>query len=274
MKTSKQKKTLRPAFKCHGGKAYLKNWIIENLPPGYEGMTYIEPFAGAASVLFNKEPSKEEVLSDLHPGIIEIFKAIRDQPNELLKKLKRVPYSREAFNKALKKSTLPFATKLDHALNEYILRRMSRGGMKKDFAWSDRLRGGQPGDVNAWETAVEQIPDLSARLQDVYIFCKPGLDVIRTFNTENTVAYVDPPYLQTTRYSKNIYDYEMNDDQHKKLCEVLVGFKGKVIISGYDSEMYNTYFAEWTKVTRQIVNHSSQAKNKEYKTEILWKNFS
>ena len=143
---------LRPAFKCHGGKAYLKSFIIDAFPTDYEEMVYIEPFAGAASVLFNKKPGPEEVLNDLHPGITAIFRAIRDQPGDFLKKLRRLTYSNETFNKALQRAEQPFPVKLDLAVNEYTLRRMSRGGMKKAFAWSDRLRGGQPGDVNAWET--------------------------------------------------------------------------------------------------------------------------
>jgi len=265
---------LRPAFKCHGGKAYLKNWIIDAFPIDYEEMVYIEPFAGAASVLFNKKPGPEEVLNDLHPGITEIFRAIRDQPGDFLKKLRRLTYSNETFNKALQRAEQPFPVKLDLAVNEYTLRRMSRGGMKKAFAWSDRLRGGQPGDVNAWETALEQIGDLSARLQNAYIFCKPGIEVIRAFNKANSLVYVDPPYMHTTRASKNVYDYEMSEDEHKKLCDALVCFRGKVIISGYESDLYNHYFAEWHKLKRDIVNHSSQSKTKEYKTEIIWKNFA
>src|SRR5690606_16106053 len=108
---------------------------------------------------------------------------------------------------------------------------------------------------------------------NVYIFCKPGLEVIRAFNKENSLLYIDPPYLHTTRASKKVYDFEMDEDEHRRLCDTLCGFRGKVIISGYDSELYNTYFKDWKRVTRDIVNHSSQTKTKEYKTEILWKNF-
>lgn len=266
---------LRPAFKCHGGKAYLKSFIIENFPKNYEEMVYVEPFAGAASVLFNKKPGPEEVLNDLHPGIIEIFKAIRDQPKEFAKKLRRMSYSAKTFDKAVLRAEEPFPVKLDLAVNEYILRRMSRGGMKKAFAWSERLRGGQPGDVNAWKTAIQQINELSARLQNAYIFNKPGIEVIRAFNKSNTLLYVDPPYLQATRTAKKVYEkYEMTDEEHKRLCDTLACFRGKVIVSGYDSELYNHYFANWTKVQKDIVNHSSQSKVKEYKTEILWKNFT
>lgn len=265
---------LRPPFKCHGGKAYLKNWVIDNFPQDYEEMTYVEPYAGAASVLLNKKPSKEEAINDLHAGIIEIFKAIRDDADEFAKRLKKLSYTQRTFDRALKDSAGPFDQKIDMAINEYVLRRMSRGGMKKAFAWSERLRGGQPGDVNAWKTALKMMSSLSERLQNVYIFNKPAVEVIKAFNKPNTLLYVDPPYLHSTRAAKKVYEKcEMTEDDHKKLCEALVNFKGKVLISGYDSELYDSYFVNWQKMFRDIVNHSSQGKTKEYKREIIWKNF-
>lgn len=266
---------LRPPFKCHGGKAYLKTWVIDNMPVDYEDMTYVEPYAGAASVLLNKKESKEEAINDLHPGIIEIFKAIRDDGENFAKRLKKIRYSQASFDRALKQSAGPFDDKLDLAVNEYVLRRMSRGGMKKAFAWSERLRGGQPGDVNAWKTALKLMPMLSERLQNVYVFNKSAVEVVKAFNKPNTLLYVDPPYLHSTRQAKKVYEkYEMTEDDHKKLCETLVSFKGKVLISGYDSELYNTYFQNWHKIFRDIVNHSSQNKTKEYKREHIWRNFT
>jgi DNA adenine methylase len=275
MKTTARKSAiLRPPFKCHGGKAYLKKWVIDNFPSDYEDMTYVEPYSGAASVLLNKEPSKEEAMNDLHPGVIEIFKAIRDDHVEFAKRLKKLSYSQRTFDRALKQSVGPLDGHLDLAVNEYVLRRMSRGGMKKAFAWSERLRGGQPGDVNAWKTALKLMPDLSERLQSVYIFNKPAVEVIKAFNKHNTLLYVDPPYLHSTRKAKKVYEkYEMTEDDHKKLCEVLVTFKGKVLISGYDSELYDSYFQNWHKIFRDIANHSSQSKKKEFKREVLWMNF-
>jgi DNA adenine methylase len=81
--------------------------------------------------------------------------------------------------------------------------------------------------------------------------------------------------MHSTRASKKVYEkFELSEDDHKRLCDSLACFRGKVIVSGYDSELYNHYFANWTKVSREIVNHSSQSKTKEYKTEILWRNFT
>jgi hypothetical protein len=54
---------------------------------------------------------------------------------------------------------------------------------------------------------------------------------------------------------------------------VLVTFKGKAIVSGYRSELYDTTLSGWTRVEMKVANHSSQSKVKVVKTECLWINY-
>jgi DNA adenine methylase len=264
---------LRPAFKCHGGKNYLKHFIIGHFPAGYEKFTYIEPYSGAASVLLNKRPGAAEILNDLHPGIAAIFGAIKDDPDGFLKRLEALTYSSATFNAALQQADTPDLTGVDLAVSEYVLRRMSRGGLKRDFGWSERLRGGKPGDVNAWETALKQIPALSRRLRAVTSSCRPALEVLQEYDRDDVLAYLDLPYLHTTRAVKKAYDYEMTGDDHRHLCDALVTFKGKALVSGYRSELYDTTLKGWTRVEMNVANHSSQSKVKTVKTECLWMNY-
>jgi DNA adenine methylase len=267
----KMTKFLRPPVKIHGGKRYLATWIIEHLPPGFEDMTYLEPFCGAASVLLNKPLSKEEVINDLDAGMIHIHRALRDECTELLRRLKKIPYTAESFQKAL--SGAASQDSLDLAINEFVLRRMSRGGLKKAFAWSDRQRGGRPGDENAWLTMLELLPDLAKRLSGVIILNKHAFEVIKAFNDPNTVLYCDPPYLHEARRSTQAYEIEMTSEEHMQLADVLNTFTGKVILSGYPSALYNRLYKHWRVEKKKIVNHASQQKTKAVKTEVLWMNY-
>lgn len=271
----KEKQTkIRPPFKIHGGKFYLSSWVIEHFPEGYEKLDYVEPFCGAASVFMNKKRSEGmEVLNDLDEGVIQIFRALRDEPDHFIKKLKRITYSENVFERELKKSNDKFEDYMDHALNEFIVRRMSRGGLKKAFAWSDRERGGQPGDVNAWKTIVEQLPAIAEKLSNVIILNSNAIKVVQSFDDINTLCYCDPPYLHETRVSTNAYEMEMTTDQHIELAEYLNRFKGKVIVSGYPSTLYNRLFKEWKCIKKKVPNHSSQKKSKSIKTECLWLNY-
>ncbi len=263
---------IRPPFKIHGGKYYLSPWIISHFPPGYETMTYLEPYCGGASVFLNKAPSTDEALNDLNPGVIRILRALRDETKEFVSRLRRTKYCENTFNRALAKTDIQ--DDLEGAINEFILRRMSRGGLKKAFAWSDRERGGQPGDVNAWETMMEMLPLIADRLRGVHLFNRRAVPVIDAYNDSKVLVYCDPPYLPDTRESKDSYDEEeMDETAHIKLGEKLRQFRGKAIISGYPSEVYSRLYDGWRCVKKTVANHSSQQKSKSRKTECLWLNY-
>jgi len=268
-----KKKKLRPSFKIHGGKYYLSNWIIEHFPKNYEEMDYVEPFAGAISVLLNKDKSPLEAINDLNLGIVQILRALRDEPEDFIGKLRRKRYTDRVFNSALRRKNGPFEDYIDHAVNEFVLRRMSRGGLKKAFAWSNRERGGQPGDVNAWKTIIKELPLIAKRMKDVHIFNKPAVEVIKPFSEENVLCYCDPPYVPNTRTSPNVYDMEMTIEAHIELAEALNQHRGKVILSGYLDPLYKRLYANWRYARKRMPNHSSQSKKKKPRTEYLWMNF-
>lgn len=157
--------------------------------------------------------------------------------------------------------------------NTYVKYRMSRGGMGKTFAWSNRLRGGKPGDLNAWENSIKNIDKIHERIKDVnfiyssFDFLHPVLAI--------SLWYLDPPYLPETRVSKQVYENEMGRDEHESMLQKLIQFPvhNHVLISGYDNEMYNDYLNKWNKFTKEIPNHASQLKVKKKKNECIWRNF-
>jgi len=261
---------IRSPIKCHGGKNYLAKWIIEHFPENYQEKVYLEPFCGGANVLLNKEPSKDEIINDLDPDIIVLFRIIRDQSTSFLRKIRKIRYKESNFQTALEKKG---DGDLRQAINEFILRRMSRGGLKKAFAWSNRERGGQPGEINSWKTIIKSIPSISERLQKVIILNRSAISLIKVFDEADVLVYCDPPYLSETRESPDAYQYEMSIDDHIELAEILNGFKGKALISGYPSRLYSRLYKNWTCDKKQIVNHASQQKVKPIKTELLWRNF-
>ncbi len=262
-------KKLRPAIKCHGGKFYLSDWIISHFPSNYTELHYGEPFTGAGSCFLNKKPSQSEWLNDLDVGIMAIWNTLRDTPYQFLGRLNAVKYCEDTFNCALVAETQNLEG-IELAINEFILRRMSRGGLKKAFGWSDRQRGGQPGDVNAFQTILQQLPLISRRVQGVELFNKPAVEVIREMDREDCVLYCDPPYVNETRQSQNTYEHDMTTEDHIELAEVLNQCKSKVILSGYPSPLYDKLFEGWRYEQRLVANHASQQKKKQYKQESLW----
>jgi DNA adenine methylase len=258
---------LRPLFKTHGGKAYLARRIIAHFPPH---RVYIEPFAGGLSVLLNKPSAEIEVASDLHGDLIATYCVLRDRPEDLIKRLDAVDYSRATFDRAAVQAP---KDELDAAVRFLVCNRMSRGGLGRTFAWSDRSRGGRPGDLNAWETIKTQLPSVARRLRQVEFRHQDALDVIREFDAPDVLHYCDPPYLHSTRTSKQTYAYEMTEEQHVRLLEILIGCRGFVILSGYLSDLYDGMLSRWNWCGIDMPNHSGQGRNKQRRMEVLWKNF-
>lgn len=263
--------TLRPVVKIMGGKKHLWKWIVQSFPPDYENMVYGELFIGGGSVFLNKKPSGLEYINDIDEGLISIWRTIFYP--EFLQQLHSLSYSENTFKAALIYLLHKNKGLIEWAVAEYVKRRMSRGGLGKTFAWSDRLRGGEPGDVHGWNTALAQLSSIADRTQHAHISCKNALDLIHELDSPQTLLYLDPPYLKETRTAKNTYQYDFTNEDHIELLEIIIGFKGKVLISGYESSLYAKYLSGWRLEKKEMPNHSGQGKTKQRRVECLWCNF-
>ena len=280
---------LRPISKYHGGKYYLADWIISKFPKDYESYEYFEPYCGMASVLMQKKRRVAEYISDVDREIVNVLRVVRDFPNELQRELSLIEYTKENFENNLNKyNLLKCVPKYNHyyimksAIARIVVGRFSRGGLMKSFAWSNRLRSGQPGDANSWATFIQQIPQIADRLKGVFINCCDAFsmfdDPVYKAGT-NHLWYIDCPYLQETRTTKNVYDFELSkandlDDIaiHSLLAQKLNALAGRVYISGYASPLYDNLYQsdKWICHQREIANHSGQNSVKQKRIECLW----
>ncbi len=261
-------KRLRPPVKWHGGKHYLATRIIKCFPPH---RVYLEPFGGAASVLLNKAPVDVEAYNDLDLRITRLFRVLQRQGAEFVSRMRFVPYSQKEFEDAA--TYPPNATDLDQAVCDFVRWRQSFGGKGKTWSYTtSRARGGMAGDVNAWWTSIEQLPELTERLKRVQILHQPALQAIWRFDGPDTLIYCDPPYLHETRdvNSRDVYGVEMTEVDHRDLAAALNACEGAVVLSGYPSPLYEELFRSWKRVDFDIANHAAGGRKKTRKTEVLW----
>lgn len=262
---------IRPPVKWHGGKRYLAPRIIELFP---EHRVYLEPFGGGASVLLNKKPVDVETYNDLDLRISRLFRVLRTQGQEFVDRARLIPYSQVEFEAAAEHRG--DATDLDMAINDFVRWRQSFGG--KGTSWSyatGRARGGMAGDVNAWWTAIEMLPQIIDRLKRVQILNQPAVKAIKKYDHAEGLIYADPPYVHSTRCpgGREVYGVEMTDDDHRDLAAALHNAKAKVILSGYPSELYDELYRDWRIVDFNLANHAAKGKTKNRATERLWLNF-
>src|SRR5579859_5439847 len=85
---------VKPILKYPGGKWRLAPWIASYFSPH---AAYVEPFCGSAAVFFTKKPAKNEVLNDTFGSIVNLFRVLRDHPEELIRLVTFTPWAREEY---------------------------------------------------------------------------------------------------------------------------------------------------------------------------------
>jgi DNA adenine methylase len=193
--------TMRHPVKWPGGKHYLAKRIISHFPAH---RIYLEPFAGGASVLLNKPPVEVEVYNDLDHRISRLFRVLRDHGDAFRAKVGLTLYSQVEFEAAA--TYPPGADDVEKAVCDFVRVRQSFGGTGGSWSCTtSRARGGMAGDVNAWWTAIDKLPETIARIRRVEILCRPALEAIPKFDHKDCLIYCDPPYVHSTR-EKNSRD--------------------------------------------------------------------
>ena len=126
------------------------------------------------------------------------------------------------------------------------------------------------GVVSRWLGGVEALPEIAERLLRVQIENRPALDVIRLYDSPQTLFYCDPPYLHSTRGDNKAYAFEMDEDEHRELASVLRSCAGMVAISGYRNDLMDRLYEGWTRVDApEKTTHSV----KRPRRESLWTNY-
>ncbi len=111
----KEPSRIMPPFRWPGGKGNLVKWIINYIPQGH---TYVEPFAGAASVFWHlPKPFAVEVLNDLDEDVINLYNVLKDNHKfeVLAHKLISTPYARAEFERAIQMLKSNYVNDMDRA---------------------------------------------------------------------------------------------------------------------------------------------------------------
>ncbi|WP_420703830.1 DNA adenine methylase [Acinetobacter pittii] len=259
-----------PLIRYHGGKFRLAVWVISHFP---NHTCYTEAFGGAAGVLLQKPRAYAEVYNDLDGEIVNLFRVLRneDQRNKLIEQLVFTPYSRDDFQEAWE----PCEDPIEKARRLIIRAQMgfgSAGATKGITGFRIDTKRAYGTAQSLWVTYPNHLAIVGQRLSGVLIENRPAIQVLQDHDDSETLHYVDPPYVHDTRYSGaktgRVYRHEMSDQDHEELLKVLLELEGKVIVSGYPSEIYNDYLDKWKRVDTNA--RISSGRGTDVRTECLW----
>lgn len=259
---------MKSVIKYPGSKWNIAPQLVELIP---EHHSYVEPFFGSGAVLFNKPVSDIETVNDIDSDVVNLFRCIQKDSERLARLVMTTPFSREEYERQFEgcTSTL-YASNFQRAAGFLIKCWQGHGFRTNGYkvGWKNDVVGREKAyALWNWYRLPDWIIDITERLRKVQIENRPALEVIERFNYSQVFMYLDPPYMLGTRSGKQ-YMHEMTDAEHEELLQMILQSRAKIMISGYETDMYNDYLSGWEK--KQF---SSCAEHGKPRVETVWMNY-
>ena len=243
-------------FRYAGGKFYARRLIIEHIP---QHTFYIEPFAGGASIFFAKSRVEQNWLNDIDENLINCLAIIRDDPRELIERLRDEKATKERH--AYYKNEYKPKTKLDRAVRWFYINRTSYSGIMnmQNCYWGY-------GDKYSMrpENWPRNILRTSAKLQGVRLTSFDFEKVIEEV-PDDSFLFIDPPYYNADQQKFYVHFFEKED--HIRLSKILKKHKNRIkfLITYDDSlevrELYTWAEAMHEKEWNYTINRTDDQKN-------------
>ena len=254
----KQGEAMKPPFSYYGGKQRIAHKIIPYIP---RHTVYVEPFCGAATILFQKPLPPvtntdyyREVINDINSDVYNFFRVLRGPDSaELCRQLSLMPYSNQEYREVKQRMKAGEGTDIGRAVDYYVNVQMS---------FANTLNGGWGFSVLAVNHAktfrknVNNLPVYIDRISELYVENIDALKCIEKWDSPHTFFYCDPPYpgADQGHYS----GYTIKD--YKALIEKLKGIEGAAIISNYAQDVEIP--ASWRRIEIESRNTSANGRDR------------
>jgi len=212
----------KPIIPWIGGKRRLAKHILPMFP---EHTCYVEPFCGAAALLFMKEESKCEVLNDINGDLINLYRVLQHHLEEFVKQFKFALVSRKMFEWEQMK-TPDTLTDIQRAARFYYLQKNAFGGKVEGQTFGTATTS--PPRLNLLRIE-EELSAAHLRLARVLVEHLAWDKCITKYDRPHTLFFLDPPYWQTEGYG---VDFGM--EHYERMAELMRSMKGKGIITVND----------------------------------------
>ena len=238
--------SVRKPFNWIGGKGRSFAKIKRFLPERCE--VYAEPYAGSLALLFTRQPALVEIANDIDPDVVNVYEVFTNDDEFLrLKSFMRTTlHSRAEFARAIE--ILNDKQLKDKALRAWAFIVCTTQALSSQITnvkpenWGRALRyytwGIGAANVHLWNAKFDYIDRFHERLKNLRVENIDGIDFMLKHDAPNVVYYVDPPYPIETRSNQKSYRYDVDDEYHHRLVDVLLGLKAAVTLSGYLNSIY------------------------------------
>jgi len=256
-----------------GGKFYVADWIVSLMP---KHDVYVEPFFGAGWVFFSKPKVWIEVINDIDDRVYALFKVLSDEElfQRFVERVWFVGASEKLYYEMLERLKGGNLDLVDRAVAFFHVNRFClSGNLSEQFlVWKAYNK------ANAYEEVKSRLLAMHSRLRGVSVLNRDWKEVVEKYDGERTLFYLDPPYVLSTRpNSEGIYAYEMSDEEHEELVDICLRLKGKVMLSGYQNEIYRRLEESgWVRFDKEVSLRSrvvGKEQEKGKRVESVWLNY-
>jgi len=245
-----------------GGKSKLAAQIVERMPAH---TAYVEVFSGAAWVLFNKQPSKVEIINDINRDLVTFYRVLKHHRTAFVEQFSQQLIARDDFKRML--ATPPdVLTDIQRAARFYYVSKLSFGARLTNPSFGVAATAAPRLNLEALDA---DIAATETRLKRVYIENLPYETLITRFDKPSTLFYLDPPYWgHEGDYGAGIF----GRDDFGRLNELLSAIKGRFIMSLNDLDSVRSMFSSFNIESVKTV-YTANAKRVTQANEVLIKNF-
>ena len=258
---------ISPPVTWFGSKTRLARQITKNFP---RHQTFVDVFGGSGAILLAKPPSKVEVYNDLNSKMATLYRVLADpeKSKELERQLTFTPYSRAEFERC-KQQINNVEGDIEIARQMIVIQRQSHGGLGNNWSYCvDAPAAGYSASVRKFHAGIERLPEISKRVRKVQVENLAWTDILNRYDRENTLFYLDPPYVPESRVN-GTYEHEMTLEDHTRLVECLLELKGHAVLSGYAHAVYEPLEkARWKRIDIDVI--ASTSKHRAARIESLW----
>lgn len=217
----------------YGGKQLITAEILPLIPPH---KVYIEPFFGGGAIFFAKPVSELEVINDINDRVINFYRVLKIDFDNLQKLVLASLHSRKLHKQAYFIYNKPEMH--SDLLNAWAFWVVTNMGFKSKIgsSWGcDKTKNKHAKALFNKRKAFNM--DLAQRVEQVQIECNDALKVIRTYDSEKSFFYIDPPY-----FNSNMGHYDgYTESDFRALLELLAKLKGRFLLSSYPSQALNDF---------------------------------
>lgn len=221
---------VRPVISWAGGKARLVKHLLPLIRPH---TAYVEVFGGSMALFCAKERSRLEVINDINGDLVKFYLNVKSHHEAILDELDLVLNSRRTFEDYCRQ---PGLTEIQRAARWFIRNKLSFGGQGTSFAIT-RI---QPLPSRAQRLL--QIQSLSRRLDHTTIEEKPWEYILKTYDHEETLFFLDPPYPESG--GKNYAGWD--EVTVERFCTAVKELRGQWIFTFKDCAQVRDLMAGYT----------------------------